>query len=103
MKNESLSRRYILVTPAKNEGKNLPNLIHSVENLTIKPILWVIVDDGSTDDTPEIIKEAKKKHEWIQSIRLEEHPRGITFHYPYVCKKGFDFATEYCKKKSIVT
>lgn len=47
------SHKYIVVTPCKNEGENLPNLIASVVAQTIMPVLWVIVDDGSTDTTPE--------------------------------------------------
>lgn len=63
---------------------------------TIKPVLWVIVDDGSVDSSPEIIKELEREHTWINSFRLPEHPRDITSHYSYVCKKGFDFAIDYC-------
>ena len=94
---------YIVVTPCKNEEKNIPNLIQSMVNQTIRPGVWVIVDDGSTDDTPNIIKEAKEKYEWIQSIRLnnENEVRDIGLHLSSVMMTAFDFATEYCKKKGI--
>lgn len=95
------SGRYILITPAKNEERSLPSLIQSVVNQTIKPALWVIVDDGSSDKTPEIIKDAKEKNNWIQTIRLKEGKRDIGKHYAYVCRKGFDFSYEYCKTNSI--
>ena len=36
---------------------------------TLRPLLWVIVDDGSTDRTPEIITEAAQKYEWINLLR----------------------------------
>lgn len=88
---------YILVTPSKDEEVNLPKLIQSVAGQTIKPLVWVIVDDGSTDNTPEIIKKAKERYEWIQSIRLQEHPRDLSTHYSYVCNSGFDFAIQYSK------
>jgi len=100
-KDDPVLRQYILITPAKNEGKNLPSCITSVANQTIKPVLWVIIDDGSTDNTPEIIKDAKKKYNWIQSITLEGGVRDLGIHYSYVCKKGFDFAIEYCKEHEI--
>lgn len=88
---------YILVTPAKNEEKNLPNLIQSVTHQTVKPIIWVIVDDGSTDNTSNIIKETQEKYDWIKSIQLEDRPRDLGKHVYRVYKTGFDFAIEYCK------
>jgi glycosyltransferase involved in cell wall biosynthesis len=67
----------------------------------IKPELWVIVDDGSTDDTPHIIENLRERYSYIQSIRLPQRPRDITFHYSYVCKQGFDYALEYCRENNI--
>ena len=95
------SRRYIVITPCRNEEKNLPNLIESMAEQTIKPVLWVIVDDGSTDHTPEIIKKAKEKHKWIQSIRLKGNKRDLGLHYASAWNKGFVFAIEYCVKNGI--
>jgi glycosyltransferase involved in cell wall biosynthesis len=92
---------YILVTPAKNEGANLPFVIKSVLEQSIKPKVWLIVDDGSTDDTDQIIEMAKRKYDWIKSVRLTEHPRDITFHYSFVCKTGFDEIISYCKGNNI--
>lgn len=99
--NSALARQYILVTPAKDEEKNLPNLIQSVITQIFKPIVGVIVDDGSTDDTPNIIRKAQEKYEWIQSVQLEEHPRDIGKRYAHVCNTGFDFAIKYCKERNI--
>lgn len=87
---------YILVTPARNEESNLPDVIETVIKQTIKPKLWVIVDDGSTDETASIIERFEDGHNWITHIKLPPHPRDITFHYSYVCKAGFDYAIKYC-------
>lgn len=92
---------YILVTPAKNEEKKLPVTISSIENQTVKPALWVIVDDGSTDNTPQIIEAAKKNHPWIKSISLNESPRDLRIHYAAVCIAGLNYAIEYCKGNKI--
>ena len=97
MQNET----YILLTSAKNEEDKLPNLFSSMVNQTCKPVLWLIVDDGSTDDTPAVIKAAKGKHKIIQSIRLDEHARDTGKHYAYVCNTGFDFAIKYCERHNI--
>jgi len=96
-----MNRRYILVTAAKNEGENLPKLIQAVAEQTIKPVLWVIADDGSTDNTPEIIKEAMRKYKWIQSIRLNSKNKDIGIHLSWVMMKVTKFATEYCKARRI--
>jgi len=95
--------RYILVTAAKNEEKNLPKLIRSVVEQTIKPVVWVIVDDGSTDNTYKVLEEAKKKIDWIQVVRLEGavENRDIGFHLSNVMMKAFDFAIGYCKKNKV--
>ena len=96
------SRRYIVVTPCRNEEKNLPNLVQSITAQTIRPVLWVIVDDGSTDKTGEIISEAEKKYDWIKRICLKEHKEYMGTHLPYVCNKGFEFAKDYCKRNDIL-
>jgi glycosyltransferase involved in cell wall biosynthesis len=92
---------YILITPAKNEQESLPLIADSVIKQSIVPKVWIIVDDGSADETPAIIRELMAKHYWIQSVRLPPHPRDITFHYSYVCKRGFDHAINYCNEKQI--
>jgi glycosyltransferase involved in cell wall biosynthesis len=92
---------YILVTPAKNEAQYLPEVASSVINQTLRPVLWLIVDDGSADQTPQIIENLKNQHSWIQSIRLGPRARDITFGYSFVCKKGFDHIIEYCKLNKI--
>lgn len=96
-----LSRRYIVVTPCKNEGENLPNLISSVVAQTIRPVLWVIVDDGSTDTTPEITRETAKKYAWIRVLRLNEGERDIGLHYATVVKTGFSHAISYCEENGL--
>lgn len=96
-----LKGKYVLVTPAKNEEQNLPEVSKSVIGQKLKPELWVIVDDGSTDGTPSILEDLQASYSWIQSIRLPPRPRDITFHYSYVCKQGFDYALEYCRENDI--
>ena len=93
--------RYFLATPVKNEEENLPNLIHSVAEQTIKPVLWIIVDDGSTDNSPKIIEDATNRYAWVKSVRLKESPRDLTIHFASVIKTGLDFASEYCREHRI--
>jgi glycosyltransferase involved in cell wall biosynthesis len=62
---------YALITPAWNEEKHLEALICSVTSQTRLPVQWVIVSDGSTDRTDEIVRSASKKFPWIVLLRLE--------------------------------
>ena len=48
-------RRYCLITPCRDEAKYARVTLDSILNQTIKPALWVIVDDGSKDETPQIL------------------------------------------------
>lgn len=92
---------YIIVTPARNEGKNLSRLIESIANQTLKPTLYVIVDDNSTDDTSIIVQQYAKKYEWIQYVPITQKREYMGINYSEVCRIGFDFAINYCKKNRI--
>lgn len=92
---------FILITPLKNEEAYIKKTASAVIAQTMKPALWIIVDDGSTDTSPEIIKDLEREYLWIKSIRLPEHPRDLTSHISYVCKSGIEFAIEYCVQNSI--
>ena len=48
--------RYVVVSPVRNESKYLETTIQSMVKQTIRPIQWVIVNDGSSDNTGEIIE-----------------------------------------------
>ena len=45
-----------IFTPTYNRANTLPRLYHSLKNQTVKNFEWLIVDDGSTDNTYEIVK-----------------------------------------------
>ena len=93
---------YILITPAKNEEKNLRGLIKSVNEQKIKPVLWIIVDDGSQDNTPIILRKASSKYEYIQILTLKnQNSYDIGIHYAKVCRIGFEYAIKYCTENSI--
>jgi glycosyltransferase involved in cell wall biosynthesis len=92
---------YILIMPVKDEGKILRDVIESLVNQTLKPAIFLIIDDGSTDNSPQIIQNYVSKFDWIKSIRLAPHPRDIIFHVSYVYKSGFDFIIKYCNDYNI--
>jgi biofilm PGA synthesis N-glycosyltransferase PgaC len=64
--------RYVLVTPARNEAAYIEKTIKSVVSQTILPVKWVIVSDGSTDGTDDIVREYAVDHPWIELARMPE-------------------------------
>ncbi|MEM2191832.1 MAG: glycosyltransferase family 2 protein [Archaeoglobaceae archaeon] len=94
---------YILVTPAKNEEKNLPEVINSVVSQTILPKVWVVVDDGSIDRTTEILKTYSEKYNWIKYVRINNIQKNWDVHLNYarVCNIGFSEALKFCEKFGI--
>ncbi len=59
---------YVVITPVRNEEKYVGKTIESMVNQTILPKEWIIVDDGSTDRTPQIIHEAARQYSWIRTV-----------------------------------
>jgi glycosyltransferase involved in cell wall biosynthesis len=69
---------YVLITPARNEGEFIEFTLKSVMAQTVRPIKWIIVSDGSTDDTDEIVRSYADKHPWIELVRMpERHQRSF--------------------------
>jgi biofilm PGA synthesis N-glycosyltransferase PgaC len=64
---------YLLITPARNEEAFLERTIRSVISQTIRPECWVIVSDGSTDRTEEIVQDHAGRHGWIRFVRRPNH------------------------------
>jgi biofilm PGA synthesis N-glycosyltransferase PgaC len=64
--------RYVIITPARNEEAFIEKTIESVIHQTILPLKWVIVDDGSTDETPEIVGRYLVHYPWIEMVRLSQ-------------------------------
>jgi glycosyltransferase involved in cell wall biosynthesis len=65
-------RRYALVTPCRDEADYAEITLQSVANQTEPPALWVIVDDGSTDATPQILAKWAAELPYIKVVRREK-------------------------------
>lgn len=63
---------YVLITPARNEARFIELTLKSVTNQTVLPRKWVIVSDGSTDGTDDIVKKYMARHRWIELVRMPE-------------------------------
>ena len=63
---------YVLITPARNEAQFIELTIKSVVAQTVRPLKWVIVSDGSTDGTDDIVRRSTDDHPWIELVRMPE-------------------------------
>jgi poly-beta-1,6-N-acetyl-D-glucosamine synthase len=64
--------KYVLITPARNEAQYIELTLQSVVAQTARPVKWVIVSDGSTDGTDEIVSRYAAGHPWIELVRMPE-------------------------------
>lgn len=60
---------YVLITPARNEEAYIELTIQSMIAQTVPPVRWVIVSDGSTDRTDEIVRSYAETIPWMEFIR----------------------------------
>jgi len=65
---DSERRRIVVVSPARNEAATIGRTLASMRAQTHPPDLWVLVDDGSTDRTLEIMTEAARETPWIRAV-----------------------------------
>lgn len=61
-------RSYVVISPCRNEAAYMRRTLDSMVAQSEHPTLWVIVDDGSTDETPAILAEYCALHDWIRVV-----------------------------------
>ena len=99
-------RRYVVVSPCRNEAAHMKRTLDSMVGQSQPPALWVIVDDGSTDETPAILADYAAQHDWIRVVPkpdrghravgpgvIEAFYAGletVSEDYPYLCKLDLD-------------
>jgi len=64
---------YVIITAAKNEESFIGETIESVLAQTVRPRKWVIVSDGSTDQTDDIVRTYTTRYPFIKLVRAESH------------------------------
>lgn len=102
-----MTQRYVLISPCRNEVEFMRQTLDSVVAQSVRPATWVIVDDGSTDNSPAILAEYAQRHDWIRIVtRPDRGARSVgpgvvdAFYagygtirpedYDYVCKLDLD-------------
>jgi poly-beta-1,6-N-acetyl-D-glucosamine synthase len=87
---------YLLVTPVHEEAELLDELLTSVRAQELQPHAWVIVDDGSTDETAATLERASRRDPWIHVVtlpRMQRRPHSA-LRYAEVLGIGFRAAAE---------
>jgi glycosyltransferase involved in cell wall biosynthesis len=69
------SRRYCLITPCRDEARYARRTLEAIARQTEPPALWVIVDDGSRDETPRILAEYAARLPYVRIVRREDRGR----------------------------
>ena len=60
--------KYVIITPARDEGEHIEQTILSILGQSVRPAQWVLVDDGSRDDTGDIMERYARQHSWITVV-----------------------------------
>lgn len=99
--------RILIISPAKDEAQYIGRTIATLTSQTYLPAKWIIVDDGSRDDTGAIADKAAKQYPWIQVLHrpqgsqrrvgpgvIEAFYAGLDQvnldHYQFICKLDAD-------------
>jgi glycosyltransferase involved in cell wall biosynthesis len=64
----SINAKYVVITPVRDEEENIRHTLDCMIAQTVIPTEWIIVNDGSTDDTGRIIDDYASRHSWIRAL-----------------------------------
>jgi poly-beta-1,6-N-acetyl-D-glucosamine synthase len=68
-------RRYVLISPCRDEAEHMRRTLDSVMAQSVPPALWVVVDDGSTDETPAILESYRKLMPYLRIVHRADRGR----------------------------
>ena len=91
--------KYCIITPVRNEEEFISKTVESVVAQTYLPQEWIIVDDGSTDNTPAIIQQYAQQYPWITALRREDRGfrstgggiDGFLYGYDHLRSKDWEY------------
>ena len=63
--------KYVIITPVRDEENYVAKTVRSVAAQTVLPTEWIIVNDGSSDRTGEILDECATQFPWMRVIHRE--------------------------------
>ncbi len=68
---------YVIVSPVRDEAAHIEQTLESVVRQTCRPLRWMIVDDGSTDGTGELLNRFASRHEWVTVLHRADRGSRI--------------------------
>ncbi|MEL6496098.1 MAG: glycosyltransferase family A protein [Cyanobacteria bacterium J06623_7] len=96
----SSQHRIVIISPVRNESDFIQGILNSLIDQTIKPVEWILVDDGSSDHTFELASKAAQLYDWIHVVRrVDRGFRAVgpgvveAFYYGYqhIQSEDYDF------------
>jgi poly-beta-1,6-N-acetyl-D-glucosamine synthase len=96
--------KFIAITAARNEGNYIDKTLKSIVSQTVLPEEWIIVDDGSTDDTANIAEGFARSHPWIKVVRHEgKHHRNDNIRKTKIDRTIYTVDAFYCGLNQAIT
>jgi glycosyltransferase involved in cell wall biosynthesis len=99
--NANEQTNYVIITPVNNEALYINNTLNSVVRQSQLPKKWIIVDDGSNDETASIAESYANKYSWIRLLKINTQfeprmggskvVRAFNYGYSLIDKDEFDF------------
>lgn len=86
---------YVLITPARNAAEFIELTIKSVVSQTVRPLRQVIVSDGSTDGTAEVVRRYIAEIAWVEVVRMPER------HERHFAEKDHAFNAGYARVRDL--
>jgi biofilm PGA synthesis N-glycosyltransferase PgaC len=74
---DTTARRLLLISPVRNEAEHFERVAAAVAQQTRPPDLWIVVDDGSTDETPEILSRLAQQIEFMRVVNVHPQDRAL--------------------------
>lgn len=93
---------YILITPVKNEELMLPALAECIFRQTKLPLLWVIIDGSSSDQSLQIAENLATSYHWILVKKQEQFSNsGGHINFSLAVREAYQYLQGIASKSEI--
>ena len=85
--------KILLIIPAYNEQENIKQTVKKIEDYNSKEIDYIVINDGSTDDTEKILMENNLNHiKLVQNLGIGG---AVQTGYKYAYENNYDIAVQF--------